>query len=728
MDRLVAEIAPIQLSKHPTYLTEGETPSFYPQIPHQLVRVHELLPIITEQRWFRTPTLVTYGGKGKPDPLIEKNFGVLRNNVLSEQIRKDIQQFPFDDGLDFPGFLELTAAQASSLVFPYEAACSRATCQGANESRWAAYALFIGDKLSDWISFWNHIFFVSAGGRRGWRALCLSTAALSDQRTIDSLIKFLRKYAYRNGDRPPIIDWISSSASENELRSLAAPFISRKIDAFPRFSAIEEWHLPEAPEHKKFWPGLSDTSRGQPDALAATVHQIPQAGGLVDLPQFPFCYGNDVRWIQDVYVEYRATQPYYGNEQLAYQLPRKDGIARSFCALPGRANAHGQLSIEMQPAAPLVLSIPDDRNLILRAIGLGRRSGYSGDFKFKEEPSPYQDHAPSDKARYCRGVINLFGGLQSAHQMFDNRFWRRNIYRLANANTDSSRPERSPLFNKLSKHPELWTINPKAELENEISRLEALIAKYARQVRTADTELTYVFLQEDLKTERADSIAENPYLAPPDPDAAKLAEAEAESYLRGTLQDLVNAKILQQGIVARCHQCGSRIWRELSEIKQEFGCPGCGAGTHSPVEGIWYYRLNSLVSKAVSEHGTVALINALAKAREKARNSFIYSPGFSFFKNYEDKSPAIEVDAICLIDGEVWIGEIKTNAREFSEEQIIKLVKDAKSLQGDKAFVYADEGRQEALKLRCETISSSSGMQIVQLYPSGRANAAAYYP
>ena len=31
----------------------------------------------------------------------------------------------------------------------------------------------------------------------------------------------------------------------------------------------------------------------------------------------------------------------------------------------------------------------------------------------------------------------------------------------------------------------------------------------------------------------------------------------------------------------------------------------------------WYYRLNSLVSKAVSEHGTVALINALAEVRKR---------------------------------------------------------------------------------------------------------------
>ena len=40
--------------------------------------------------------------------------------------------------------------------------------------------------------------------------------------------------------------------------------------------------------------------------------------------------------------------------------------------------------------------------------------------------------------------------------------------------------------------------------------------------------------------------------------------------MKQVLQELVNSKILQQGIVARCHQCGSRIWRELGLISQIF--------------------------------------------------------------------------------------------------------------------------------------------------------------
>jgi hypothetical protein len=273
----------------------------------------------------------------------------------------------------------------------------------------------------------------------------------------------------------------------------------------------------------------------------------------------------------------------------------------------------------------------------------------------------------------------------------------------------------------------LWTINSDANRADELNRLEAQILKHARSVRSSEAEITYRFLVEDFRKERAESVAQNPHFAPKNEDEAKNAAAEAERRLKYMLQELVDSRIFQQGIVAHCRQCGSRIWRELGSIKQQFECPGCGASMRSPVEPMWYYRLNSLVSKAVSEHGTVALINALAEARKKARISFIFSPGFTFYAHYEDKDPVAEVDAICLVDGKLWIGEVKSNASEFSSAVMAKLVADAKKLGADKAFVFAQEGKQDALGRHCESLSASGDVQIIHLYPGGFAAQPAYH-
>jgi hypothetical protein len=665
--------------------------------------------------------------KGAADPLIRRNFGLLRNNVLSEQIAKEIQQLEFDDSFDFAGFLGLVSGYAGALIFPYAATCARAICDTGTDTHGATYSLFVGEKLSDWLAFWNHIFTVAPGTRAYWKAMCLPVHALSDVRTIEALTKFLRRFAYRGGQNPPYLNLISSVLSESELRSLASPFMSRKVDAIFRFSLRQEWSLPDLDTREKLWFDFSGGGLGQPDALGTTAQQIPNTGGLVDLPSLPFQVRNDDRWIRDVHIEYRAEQPYYGNEELVYQLPRKNRMATAFCALPGRIDAGGGLSIEMRPKAPLFLTIPEDRNLIVTAIGCGRRVRYTSDFAWEEQPPVFGRHALSDKARYCRGVLDLFGGLQSAHHIFESRFWRRNIYRLANVPEKIAVDADSPLFRNLSKHPQLWAINPHANPDDELHRLEAQIVKFARSVRSREAEITYRFLVEDFRNERAESVAQNPHLGPQSEEEAKHSEAEAEGRLKQALQELVDSKILQQGIVARCRQCSSRIWRELGSIKQQFECPGCGADVRSPVEPRWYYRLNSLVSKAVSEQGTVALINALAEAREKARSSFIFSPGFVFYADYDDKDPVSEVDAICLVDGKLWIGEVKSNAREFSSTVMAKLVADAKKLGADKAFVFAQEGNQGALGRHCKTLSSSGEIEIIQLSPSGFGSQPSYH-
>jgi rubrerythrin len=501
--------------------------------------------------------------------------------------------------------------------------------------------------------------------------------------------------------------------------------MSRKVDVFFRFYPLQEWSVPDLAKRERLWFDFGGGGFGQPDVLGATAHQIPDTGGLVDLPSLPFQVRNDDRWIRDVHIEYRAEQPYYSNEDLVYQLPRKNRMAAAFSALPGRIDAGGGLSVEMRPKAPLFLTIPEDRTLILTAIGCGRCVRYTSDFAWKDQLPVFGRHALSDNARYCRGVLDLFGGLQSAHQTFESRFWRRNIYRLANAPEKIAVDADSPLFRNLSKNPQLWAINPHENPDDELHRLEEQIVKFARSVRSREAEITYRFLLEDFRKERAESVAQNPHLGPQSEEEAKHSEADAEVRLKQVLQELVNSKILQQGIVARCHQCGSRIWRELGFIKQQFECPGCGADVRSPVEPRWSYRLNSLVSKAVSEQGTVALINALAEARQKARNSFIFSPGFVFYADYDDKDPVSEVVAICLVDGKLWIGEVKSNAREFSSTIIAKLVADAKKLRADKAFVFAQEGNQGALARCCETASGE--IEIIHLYPSGFGSQPSYH-
>jgi hypothetical protein len=719
VDQLLKQLNPLAVERHSDHLLTGNHPHYFPSLDHRLVKIHRLLQYAVEMRWFRKPSLVTYKTKqGKTDPLIARNFGILRSDVLGEPIPEGIAQWVFDDSETFATLLEKLAEIRDSVIFPFAASASHAVVDTGLDSHETTYTIFVGDDLDSWVAFWNHIFTLGAGVRDIWKMFCLPATALEDAATIEALTKFFRRYAYRNGNHPPYINWTSSTLTEEQLKALTAPFVGKKLDAYFRYSHRAAWSFPDMRSRERYSFGFrGNGGLGTPELFGATAHQISSSGGLVNAPGLPFATGHDEHWMQDIRIEYVADYPYYANEDLQYQLPQRSDIAPLFSALPGRVDLDGGLTLLTERRAPLFIKIPEDRSLILAAIGCGRRSSYDGDLQRRDLGAVYRDHGPSDKARYCRGVLNLFEGIQSAHHTFQIRFWKDIFYYLAGLGGREANMTTGIVYQSIAKYPERWTLDPALPKDEEAQRIEREITKLAQYVRVRENEVTFQFLERKLREEREEFRRVHPSISSETVDAdAEAAEVRAD--LRKSLQGFVEAKILRQGINSRCRHCGSKIWQDVSSFKQEFTCVGCGAPVHSAVESTWYYRLNSLLRSGIVEHGTVALIAALAQAREEAKNSFIYSPGLEFYQKYEDKSPTAEIDAICLVDGKVWVGEVKTNAAEFKPKEIEKLLRETVKLAADKAFVFALEGNQDALHRRCENAAKTSGIEIVHLYPS----------
>src|SRR6266700_5228712 len=67
MDRLIADVAPLRVLKHVERGVMGENYHLYPSLPDRPIVVYELLPQITQQRWFRAPKLAVYSGKQEAD-------------------------------------------------------------------------------------------------------------------------------------------------------------------------------------------------------------------------------------------------------------------------------------------------------------------------------------------------------------------------------------------------------------------------------------------------------------------------------------------------------------------------------------------------------------------------------------------------------------------------------------------------------------------------------------
>jgi hypothetical protein len=135
---------------------------------------------------------------------------------------------------------------------------------------------------------------------------CLPTSALQDAAIIEALTKFIRRYAYRNGDHAPYIHWTSSNLTEDELKTLTAPLLDKKLDAYFRPSQRGAWSFPEMPPRETHGFGFRGGEFGTPALFGATAHQIPSSGGLVNTPGLPFATGHDEHWMQDLRIEYVA--------------------------------------------------------------------------------------------------------------------------------------------------------------------------------------------------------------------------------------------------------------------------------------------------------------------------------------------------------------------------------------------------------------------------------------
>jgi len=115
---------------------------------------------------------------------------------------------------------------------------------------------------------------------------------------------------------------------------------------------------------------------------------------------------------------------------------------------------------------------------------------------------------------------------------------------------------------------------------------------------------------------------------------------------------MTDAKIFQQGTIVRCSSCGSRNWHELSSLQQEFKCSGlrCTGALRSRSHVVLQVEHSDARRDSTPWDRCFGKV-LWPRAREKAKHSFIFSPGISFFERYADRSPKVEVDAVCLVDG-----------------------------------------------------------------------------
>jgi hypothetical protein len=83
---------------------------------------------------------------------------------------------------------------------------------------------------------------------------------------------------------------------------------------------------------------------------------------------------------------------------------------------------------------------------------------------------------------------------------------------------------------------------------------------------------------------------------------------------------------------------------------------GANAEAYEPS---FYYKLDEIVFQGLRNDMDIPLL-ALTALQERAQASFLFAPEMWFFKKEEDKKPWMEADVLCIPDGVLTVGEVKS--------------------------------------------------------------------
>ena len=690
IDRIEREIVPWRIEAHPSHLVSAEPPyHFHPNASEGLVKSRQVLSLLMSQQvglaFGTIPTLLTYFHDWKSPlnkdlvRLVARNFGVIQERsipmVPDEWARLQVQ----NNWTPWELFHCMTSTP--NLVFPFQSSVAQATLPKRIDTLRDEYCIVVGENAETWIYFWNRIFLVRDYLRPGWNTLCLSPGLLREDSFIGPLREFLKRHVHRSGNSPSSLTLESFECSENELADLKARILNG-LDIIPRSKKLNSREFPKLEVARTpFSLGWSSATTHQQGTSRESLLNAPES-------RVPIDQGT---WVMDLRIQYVPRFVFYGNEVLSWKLPRRTGVAEAFfnqrrC----RVDADYALSVEMRHREPFMLRLPDENEIFHRAAGIMEVDTYDSSLKIIRKKPQFCRLGKWDKGLYLNGILDLFGGLQSASRFFEHSYWRCIFERLSMGSPEKEAGLFERVRNRLEKKRILLATQLAGGHDKPIDWLTHLVIRHARELQLRHEEISFSELESSFQRQRERFVAENPgFRNATSPEELEEDRKAAVADLLAVVQSLTDSGVFLQGVRARCTNCGSRFWREIGTLQQKVRCDGCSATVAVPVESSWSYRLNSLIRNGIALHGCVPVISALRDLRENAKESFIYTHGVGLFKDYGDRKPAAEMDLLCISDGRLVCGEVKSSASEFTREELEKLARIVADIRADQAAISA---------------------------------------
>ena len=170
----------------------------------------------------------------------------------------------------------------------------------------------------------------------------------------------------------------------------------------------------------------------------------------------------------------------------------------------------------------------------------------------------------------------------------------------------------------------------------------------------------------------------------------------------------------ERGLRIDCGACGLPSFIPLSQAVGSATCPGCSSpASYETGHALTIcYRLNSHLDM-LSDQGVLPhLLTIAALQRQGARSHFL--PGVDVWFSQDDSDRA-EADIFGTRNGQVICGEVKTNASEFTADQIARDVDLSTRLEADTHILAATDNIPENVTETAKKLCTASGLGLIVL-------------
>ena len=578
------------------------------------------------------------------------------------------------------------------------------------------FEVIVGDTLQDVVHFWNRPWLLGRWKRRYMNQMWLSTTLATDPIMEDALCSWIDGNTWKENGNPKTVDFVSFSAEDGDLENIASKF-KRTLGAFTHAKHYTDPQIPNlVSEHLFFF--LKENPLSSRDSSIETrkaqgnqnILELTEPNGLDQ-------YDLNGNWMADFYIEFTHEVDRDQNDVIRkmdqnsgfWKLPNRNHLAFNMCDKFSRIRRSGFPSVLVRRGEKVLRFTLENPESVVGSLFYSDNCFMyeDSDPRVQVATTPYYRSDISDKGKYLKGVLELFGNLTFAYEIFRNPYWRE-MFDLLSKNTRAEQGAEEAVANKIRK-----LINRSGPLtsaqQDAIESLAKQAVNLARNLTLKQKESSFKKFITEAQKQREKNV--NNVLLANDQygtdflfqlfDSSEvLAFANKQHEMdivdfgfrpkdvKEALLQLTQRNIIQIGVRPRCTSCGMANWYHVDDIGQQLICQGCRVPFPLHPELTWHYRLNSLVHAAYAVHGTTPLVLVLGQLLNESRTSFFFSPNLELFVRPQDESserlkPIAEVDIACIQDGKFIIGEVKQSMSLFKKADFDKMAEIAQKTKPD---------------------------------------------